>query len=157
MLPLLSLCLTQHKEVKEVCYSDGTCLRTEPIIVFFRLPIQGRRLQKGWAFLLSQRKMKASNNVDVVVVLEQRSILYELRDIANAFATLTDLLYRHNIYHPREVKYSFELIQISWGSVVAIVSNTENLNPAANVLGLGAGVRLGASVLKCEYLHFHDN
>lgn len=62
MLPLLSLCLSQHRGLNKMWYSDGTCLITEYFIMFFRFLIQMRRLHEGWtsAFLLLQRKMNAS-------------------------------------------------------------------------------------------------
>ncbi len=86
--------------------------------MFFRLPVQKRRLQKEWtlAFSLLQRKVEASKScwqkrLPKPVVLEEHIILHDLRDVANAFATLMSLLYCLNIDYPKELKYTFEVMQ----------------------------------------------
>ena len=54
---------------------------------------------------------QSKNIVDVAVILEERIILRELRDVPNGFAVLIGLLYCLNIDYPKELKYTFEVIQ----------------------------------------------
>lgn len=59
----------------------------------------------------SKQELLAKEAVDVAVVLEEHIILHDLRDVANAFATMMGLLYCLNIDYPKGLKYTFELIQ----------------------------------------------
>ncbi|CAM4527042.1 unnamed protein product [Leuciscus chuanchicus] len=49
--------------------------------------------------------------IDVAVVLEEEIVLDGLKDMSNAFAVLMRLLYALDIIYPKEVKYTFEVLQ----------------------------------------------
>lgn len=49
--------------------------------------------------------------IDVSVVLEEAVILPDLKDIPNTTAMLIDLLLALNIDYPKELRYTFEIIQ----------------------------------------------
>ncbi len=49
--------------------------------------------------------------VDVAVILEEKIVIHELRDIPHAFAVLMGLLYSLSIDYPKGLKYTFEVIQ----------------------------------------------
>ncbi|XP_056295592.1 uncharacterized protein LOC130209778 [Pseudoliparis swirei] len=59
----------------------------------------------------SGKQLLALNIVDVAVVLEERVIVQELKDVPKAFATLMGLLYSLNMMYPKGLKYTFEVIQ----------------------------------------------
>jgi len=59
----------------------------------------------------SGKQLLALNIVDVAVVLEERVIVQELKDVPKAFATLMGLLYSLNFVYPKGLKYTFEVIQ----------------------------------------------
>lgn len=52
-----------------------------------------------------------SDIVNVAVILEEKIVIHELRDVPHAFAVLMGLLYSLNIDYPNGLKYTFELIQ----------------------------------------------
>ncbi len=54
---------------------------------------------------------QSKNIMDVAIILEERIVLRELRDVPNGFAVLIGLLYCLNIDYPKELKYTFEVIQ----------------------------------------------
>lgn len=49
--------------------------------------------------------------IDVALVLEEEVVLHNLKDVPNAFSVLMVLLYALNITYPKEVKYTFEVLQ----------------------------------------------
>lgn len=49
--------------------------------------------------------------VDVAVILEEELVVLNLQDVPNAFAILFGLLYTLNIDYPKELRYTFEVIQ----------------------------------------------
>lgn len=49
--------------------------------------------------------------IDIALVLEQNIVLQELTDIPNAYAVMIGLLYALNIDYPRNLKYTFEVLQ----------------------------------------------
>ena len=49
--------------------------------------------------------------IDVALVLEEEIVLHDLKDVPNAFALLIGLLYALNIDYPKDLKYTFEVIQ----------------------------------------------
>lgn len=49
--------------------------------------------------------------IDTSVVLEEAVILSDLKDIPRAFALLMGLLFAFNIDYPKELRYTFEVIQ----------------------------------------------
>lgn len=49
--------------------------------------------------------------INASVVLEEAVVLSDLGDIPNALAVLMGLLYALNIDYPKELKYTFEVIQ----------------------------------------------
>ena len=59
----------------------------------------------------SELELLAKEIIDVAVVLEEHIILHDLRDVANAFATLMGLLYCLDTDYPKGLRYTFELIQ----------------------------------------------
>nr|XP_054606034.1 sterile alpha motif domain-containing protein 3-like isoform X1 [Nothobranchius furzeri] len=49
--------------------------------------------------------------VDVAIVLEANIVIRHLRDLPNAFMTLMGLMYVLNLNYPKDMKYTFEVIQ----------------------------------------------
>ena len=49
--------------------------------------------------------------IDVALILEEQIILLGLKDVPYAFALLIGLLYALNIGYPKELRYTFEVIQ----------------------------------------------
>lgn len=49
--------------------------------------------------------------IDVALVLEEEIVLHYLKDVPNAFVLLIGLLYALNIDYPKDLKYTFEVIQ----------------------------------------------
>lgn len=49
--------------------------------------------------------------VDVAVILEEKIVIHELRDVPHAFAVLMGLLYSLNIDYPKGLKYTFKVTQ----------------------------------------------
>ncbi|KAK7926237.1 hypothetical protein WMY93_008547 [Mugilogobius chulae] len=55
--------------------------------------------------------MDGQDFIDAAVVLEEAVVLSQLRDLPTAVAMLMGLLYSLNIDYPRELKYTFEVMQ----------------------------------------------
>jgi len=51
------------------------------------------------------------NVVNMAVILEVEIVIVDLQDIPNAFFTLFGLLYILNTNYPKELRYTFEVIQ----------------------------------------------
>lgn len=49
--------------------------------------------------------------IDLSVVLEEAVVLFDLKDIPSALAMLMGLLFALNIDYPKELRYTFEVIQ----------------------------------------------
>lgn len=48
---------------------------------------------------------------DVAVVVEEKIILHDLRDVPTGFAMLMGAIYCLNLEYPRNMRYSFEFLQ----------------------------------------------
>ncbi|KAI2650755.1 Separin [Labeo rohita] len=48
---------------------------------------------------------------DVAIVIEEKIVMRHLGDVPNAFVNLMGLLYMLNLDYPKEMKYTFEVIQ----------------------------------------------
>lgn len=48
---------------------------------------------------------------NVAVVVEEKIILHDVRDVPTGFAVLTGTIYCLNLEYPRNMKYSFEFLQ----------------------------------------------
>ncbi|KAI4901611.1 hypothetical protein NFI96_007591 [Prochilodus magdalenae] len=48
---------------------------------------------------------------DVVLVMEEHAVLRKLGDVPNAFMNLMGLLYALNMNYPKDLRYTFEVIQ----------------------------------------------
>ncbi len=48
---------------------------------------------------------------DVAIVIEENIVMCHLGDVANAFVNLMGLLYTLNLDYPKDLKYTFEVIQ----------------------------------------------
>lgn len=48
---------------------------------------------------------------NVAVVVEEKIILYDLRDVPTGFAMLLGTIYSLNLEYPRKMRYSFEFLQ----------------------------------------------
>ncbi|XP_072563171.1 sterile alpha motif domain-containing protein 3-like [Paramormyrops kingsleyae] len=55
--------------------------------------------------------VKGEDIIDVLVVLEEAVVLSNLRDVPSAISMLMGLLFALNIDYPKELKYTFEIIQ----------------------------------------------
>lgn len=55
--------------------------------------------------------IKGGDLLDILVVLEEQIILHDIKDYSHAVAMLMGLLYVLNINYPKELKYTFEVIQ----------------------------------------------
>ncbi|XP_057210954.1 uncharacterized protein LOC130567073 [Triplophysa rosa] len=49
--------------------------------------------------------------IDVAIVLEEQIVIDDLKDVSQGFAHLMGLLYVLNISYPKELKYTFEVVQ----------------------------------------------
>uniref|UniRef100_A0A8C9R5Q3 Uncharacterized protein n=1 Tax=Scleropages formosus TaxID=113540 RepID=A0A8C9R5Q3_SCLFO len=49
--------------------------------------------------------------LDVAVVIEERIVLHDLRDVPSGFAMLMGTIYCLNLEYPHNMKYSFEFLQ----------------------------------------------
>ncbi|XP_048019948.1 sterile alpha motif domain-containing protein 3-like [Megalobrama amblycephala] len=67
--------------------------------------------------------------VNMAVILEGEIVIVDLQDIPNAFVTLFGLLYALNISYPKELRYTFEVIQ-------RIFMNIDGESCSAKVHGL---------------------
>lgn len=48
---------------------------------------------------------------DVAIVIEEKIVMRHLGDVPNAFVNLMGLLYTLNLDYPKDLKYTFEVIQ----------------------------------------------
>ncbi|XP_062421714.1 uncharacterized protein LOC119217958 isoform X2 [Pungitius pungitius] len=48
---------------------------------------------------------------DVAIVIEEKIVMRHLGDVPNAFVNLMGLLYMLNLDYPKDIKYTFEVIQ----------------------------------------------
>uniref|UniRef100_A0A672GF38 Uncharacterized protein n=1 Tax=Salarias fasciatus TaxID=181472 RepID=A0A672GF38_SALFA len=58
-----------------------------------------------------EMRAQLKNIVDVAIILEENIVLRELQYVPNGFAVLMGLLYYLNIDFPKDLKYTFEVIQ----------------------------------------------
>lgn len=49
--------------------------------------------------------------IDMALILEEEIVLHDLKDVPDAFTLLIGLLDALNIDYPKELKYTFEVIQ----------------------------------------------
>ncbi|KAJ8395720.1 hypothetical protein AAFF_G00029570 [Aldrovandia affinis] len=61
-------------------------------------------IQERWLALFSEGQ-------NIAVVLEEKIVLTDLRDLPTAFACLFGLLFALNIDYPKELKYTFEVLE----------------------------------------------
>lgn len=52
-----------------------------------------------------------SSYYDVAIVLESNVVIRHLRDLPSAFLTLMGLMYVLNLNYPKDLKYTFEVVQ----------------------------------------------
>lgn len=56
-------------------------------------------------------KEGSEDRTDTSVILEEQIVLRDLKDLPNAFAMLVGLLFALNIDYPKELRYTFEVVQ----------------------------------------------
>ncbi len=49
--------------------------------------------------------------INMAIILEEAIVLEDIKDLPSAFAYLFGLLYALNMEYPKELKYTFEVIQ----------------------------------------------
>ncbi|KAK0131463.1 hypothetical protein N1851_033865 [Merluccius polli] len=49
--------------------------------------------------------------IEIALILEEHIVIRDLKDVPNAFALLIGLLYVFNFHYPKDLKYTFEVVQ----------------------------------------------
>ncbi|XP_051782675.1 uncharacterized protein LOC114644953 [Erpetoichthys calabaricus] len=107
----LPLYLREYKKLSTTCHdTDSLQIYTNEMKIGILEVVRHHETNPGAAAM------------NVAVVIEGQVVSEELVDFTTAFVILVGLLYARNIQYPKELKYTFETDQNSWGGGLRISS-----------------------------------
>ena len=86
-------------------------LNTKIFLPFFVKPTDMENSMTGGMNVGIVLVKEGQDLLDISVVLEQQIVLHDINDYSHAVVMLMGLLYALNIDYPKELQYTFEVIQ----------------------------------------------